>query len=51
MDFSEEIKILAFGYDNGIVTLTNMKSLSSEGTLTEHKKLFFAIFWIIIRLL
>ena len=38
MDFSEEMKILASGYDNGIVTLINMKSLSSEGTLTDHKK-------------
>ena len=44
MDFSEEMKILAFGYDNGIVTLTNMKSLSSEGTLTEHKKVIFCHF-------
>jgi WD40 repeat protein len=38
LDFSEEMKILASGYDNGIVTLMNMKSLSSEGTLTDHKK-------------
>ena len=44
IDFSEEMKILAFGYDNGIVTLTNMKSLSSEGTLTEHKKVIFCHF-------
>ncbi len=38
LDFSEELKILACGYDNGSVTLINMKSLSSEGTLSEHKK-------------
>ena len=38
IDFSEELKILACGYDNGSVTLINMKSLSSEGTLSEHKK-------------
>ena len=44
MDFSEEMKILAFGYDNGIVTLTNMKSLSSEGTLTDHKKVILCHF-------
>ena len=39
MDFSEELKILACGYDNGAVTLINMKSLSSEGTLSDHKKI------------
>lgn len=39
LDFSNEMKILASGYDNGIVTLMNMKSLSSEGTLTDHKKI------------
>ena len=44
MDFNEEMKILACGYDNGIVTLTNMKSLSSEGTLTDHKKVVFCLF-------
>ena len=38
IDFSEELKVLACGYDNGSVTLINMKSLSSEGTLSEHKK-------------
>ena len=38
VDFSEELKILACGYDNGSVTLINMKSLSSEGTLSEHRK-------------
>ena len=37
IDFSEELKILACGYENGAVTLINMKSLSSEGTLSEHK--------------
>ena len=36
---SEELKILACGYDNGAVTLINMKSLSSEGTLSDHKKI------------
>ena len=44
LDFSEEMKILACGYDNGIVTLINMKSLSSEGTLTEHKKVILVYF-------
>ena len=39
IDFSEELKILACGYENGAVTLINMKSLSSEGTLTEHKNI------------
>lgn len=39
IDFSEELKILACGYDNGAVTLINMKSLSSEGTLSEHRKI------------
>lgn len=38
IDFNEKIEVLASGYDNGNVTLINMKSLSSEGTLTEHKK-------------
>ena len=38
IDFNEELRILACGYDNGSVTLINMKSLSSEGTLSEHKK-------------
>ena len=37
IDFSDELKILACGYENGAVTLINMKSLSSEGTLSEHK--------------
>jgi len=36
--FNEKMGILASGFDNGNVTLINMKSLSSEGTLTEHKK-------------
>ena len=39
IDFSEELKILACGYENGAVTLINMKSLSSEGTLSEHKNI------------
>ena len=39
IDFSEELKILACGYESGAVTLINMKSLSSEGTLTEHKNI------------
>ena len=39
IDFSEPLKILACGYENGAVTLINMKSLSSEGTLTEHKNI------------
>ena len=39
IDFRKEIKILACGYENGAVTLINMKSLSSEGTLTEHKNI------------
>ena len=38
------MKTLAFGYDNWIVTLINMKSLTSEGTLTEHKKVIFCHF-------
>jgi len=36
--FNEKMGILASGFDNGNVTLINMKSLSSEGTLTDHKK-------------
>ena len=36
--FNEKMGILASGFDNGNVTLVNMKSLSSEGTLTDHKK-------------
>jgi WD40 repeat protein len=44
IDFSEELKILACGYDNGSITLVNMKSLSSEGTLSEHKKITFCKF-------
>ena len=39
IDFNEEFKILACGFENGAVTLINMKSLSSEGTLTEHKNI------------
>jgi len=39
IDFSDELKILACGYENGAVTLINMKSLSSEGTLSEHKNI------------
>ena len=39
LDFSEELKILACGFENGSVTLINMKSLSSEGTLSEHKNI------------
>jgi WD40 repeat protein len=39
IDFSEELEILASGYDNGNVTLINMKSLSNEGTLTDHSKI------------
>jgi len=30
-----DLAILANGFDNGNVTLTNMKSISSEGTITE----------------
>ena len=39
IDFSDDLKILACGYENGAVTLINMKSLSSEGTLSEHKNI------------
>jgi WD40 repeat protein len=38
IDFNEKMGILASGFDNGNVTLINMRSLSSEGTLTDHKK-------------
>jgi len=31
--------ILAYGFDNGNVTLTNMKSISSEGTITESRSI------------
>lgn len=37
--FNEKMGILASGFDNGNVTLINMRSLSSEGTLTDHKKI------------
>ena len=36
--FIEELKILVWGYDNGSVTSNNIKSLSSEVTLSECKK-------------
>jgi WD40 repeat protein len=38
IDFSDKLEVLASGYDNGNVTMINMKSLSSEGTLSDHKK-------------
>ncbi len=36
---SDKFAILANGFDNGNVTLTNMKSISSEGTITENKSI------------
>jgi WD40 repeat protein len=39
IDFNERLEILASGYDNGYVTLMNMKTLSSEGILQDHKKI------------
>ena len=39
IDFNEQLRILACGYENGSVTLINMKSLSSEGTLSEHRNI------------
>ena len=38
IDFSEKLNILASGFDNGNVTLTNMKSFSSEGIIQEEKR-------------
>jgi WD40 repeat protein len=35
----EPFNILASGYDNGNVTLYNMKTLASEGLLPDHKKI------------
>jgi WD40 repeat protein len=40
----EPFNVLASGYDNGNVTLYNMKTLASEGLLPEHKKITFVTF-------
>jgi WD40 repeat protein len=37
IDFSENLELLASGYDNGLVTLINMRTLSNEGSLSHDK--------------
>ena len=37
VDFSEKLELLASGFDNGFVTLINMKTLSNEGSIPHDK--------------